>query len=123
MENELNQVEQIDSVLENLSNIDSELDNISQIDSVLGNVIVIANNFIYIDNVNTDDWVQDVNQYTYTIQKESHKLSNPCLIKFDVYHDGVYENAFVSYTVNSTGDVTFKVDEPVTAIIKLEGEA
>ena len=107
MENELNQVEQIDSVLENLSNIDSELDNISQIDSVLGNVIPIRVEYngiendlikVEVDNVNatieakskTYVFEQGIAAATWTIVHNLNKY--PSVTVIDSSGDQVFAN-------------------------------
>ena len=112
MANELEQLEQLDSVL----------DSVSQIDSELGEVVVITTNFLYAGDIALNDWVQDGNVYKYTVLAVTHTLNNPCLLMFHTSDNSVYKNAMVSYAVDASGDVVFTVDEPVVAKFKLEGE-
>ena len=95
---------------------------VSQIDSVLANVTFISMDAIYTGDILTSDWVAGQDNYSFTVLKTTHQLTNPCVIKFDVNTGSVYENAFVEYQIDGSENITFYVDEPVLVKFKIQGD-
>lgn len=108
MNNDLDNIEQIDSFLDLDLQIDSELQNMSHIDSFLGNVIAIAKQYVGIENDLIDVVVDNINETieakskTYVFEQAipastwiiTHNLNKyPSITVIDSAGDQVFANA------------------------------
>ena len=117
----IDQIEQVDSIIKESSQIDSSIKDISQIDSEIGNVVVFSIDLIYYRKILSNDWTETNGKFTFTIPKTEHLSKDPSVFQFDIINNGVYENAFCSYSVENE-NVTILVEKRVDAMVKIEGD-